>query len=90
MEDKILNSMLLMIFIFLAFLIASQVVCFMETPFPILFGLNHFPHEQMENVKDKGDEALYDKLDSAYPSDDENYEVALSAIITPTVSKKNL
>ncbi|KAL5139139.1 CRM-domain containing factor CFM3A, chloroplastic/mitochondrial [Glycine soja] len=57
------------------FLIASQVVCFMETPFPILFGLNHFPHEQMENVKDKGDEALYDKLDSAYPSDDENYEV---------------
>ncbi|KAH1138948.1 hypothetical protein GYH30_028409 [Glycine max] len=29
----------------------------------------------MENVKDKGDEALYDKLDSAYPSDDENYEV---------------
>ena len=44
----------------------------------------------MEKVKDKGDEALYDKLDSAYPSDDENYEVALSAIITPTVSKKNL
>ena len=44
----------------------------------------------MEKVKDKGDEALYDKLDSAYPSDDENYEVALSAIITPTVSKKKL
>ncbi|KAG5075643.1 hypothetical protein JHK84_056874 [Glycine max] len=31
--------------------------------------------EQMEKVKDKGDEALYDKLDSAYPSDDENSEV---------------
>ncbi|KAK7391687.1 hypothetical protein VNO78_20106 [Psophocarpus tetragonolobus] len=31
--------------------------------------------EQMEEVKDKGDEALYDKLDSAYSTDDENSEV---------------
>ncbi|XP_027364881.1 CRM-domain containing factor CFM3A, chloroplastic/mitochondrial-like isoform X2 [Abrus precatorius] len=31
--------------------------------------------EQMENVQNQGDEALYDKLDSAYPSDDENSEV---------------
>ncbi|KAK7344023.1 hypothetical protein VNO77_13222 [Canavalia gladiata] len=31
--------------------------------------------EQMEKVKDEGDEALYDKLDSAYPTDDENSEV---------------
>ncbi|XP_061371214.1 CRM-domain containing factor CFM3A, chloroplastic/mitochondrial [Gastrolobium bilobum] len=28
--------------------------------------------DQMEIVKDQGDEALYDKLDSAYPTDDEN------------------
>ena len=42
----------------------------------------------MENVKDKGDEALNDKLDVSYPSDDENYEVPLSAIITPTLPKK--
>lgn len=40
----------------------------------------------MEKVKDKGDEALYDKLDSAYPSDDENSEVALSSIITPNLT----
>ncbi|XP_027937657.1 CRM-domain containing factor CFM3A, chloroplastic/mitochondrial [Vigna unguiculata] len=31
--------------------------------------------EQMEKVKDEGDEALYDKLDSAYATDDENSEV---------------
>lgn len=31
--------------------------------------------EQMEVVKDKGDEALYDKLDSAYPTDDDDTEV---------------
>lgn len=29
----------------------------------------------MEVVKDQGDEALYDKLDSAYPTDDEESEV---------------
>ncbi len=29
----------------------------------------------MEVVKDKGDEALYDKLDSAYPTDDDDTEV---------------
>jgi len=44
----------------------------------------------MENVKDKIDEVLYHKLDSAYPSDDDNYEVALSAIITLTPYKKIL
>ena len=44
----------------------------------------------MENVKDKGDEVFYHKLDSTYPSDDENYELALSAIITPTPYKKIL
>ncbi|CAJ1976482.1 unnamed protein product [Sphenostylis stenocarpa] len=31
--------------------------------------------EQMEKVKDEGDEGLYDKLDSAYATDDENSEV---------------
>ncbi|RDX74907.1 CRM-domain containing factor CFM3A, chloroplastic/mitochondrial, partial [Mucuna pruriens] len=31
--------------------------------------------EQMEKVKDEGDEVLYDKLDSAYLTDDENSEV---------------
>ncbi|KAL2325114.1 hypothetical protein Fmac_024172 [Flemingia macrophylla] len=31
--------------------------------------------EQMEKVEDNGDEDLYDKLDSTYPSDDENSEV---------------
>ncbi|XP_014513573.1 CRM-domain containing factor CFM3A, chloroplastic/mitochondrial [Vigna radiata var. radiata] len=31
--------------------------------------------EQMERVKDEGDEALYDELDSAYATDDENSEV---------------
>lgn len=30
--------------------------------------------EHMDVVKDQGDEALYDKLDSAYPSDDEDTE----------------
>ncbi|KAK9288996.1 hypothetical protein L1049_017467 [Liquidambar formosana] len=30
--------------------------------------------EQMEVVQDRGDEQLYDKLDSAYPSDDEETE----------------
>lgn len=29
----------------------------------------------MAAVKDQGDEALYNKLDSAYPSDDEDDEV---------------
>lgn len=31
----------------------------------------------MERVKDEGDEALYDELDSAYATDDENSEVTL-------------
>ncbi|KAK7278462.1 hypothetical protein RJT34_23491 [Clitoria ternatea] len=31
--------------------------------------------DQMEKVKNEGDEALYDKLDYAYPTDDENSEV---------------
>jgi len=31
----------------------------------------------MEKVKDEGDEALYDKLDSAYATDDESSEVTL-------------
>lgn len=31
----------------------------------------------MDVVKDQGDEALYDKLDSAYPSDDEDTEVSV-------------
>ncbi|XP_015887836.3 CRM-domain containing factor CFM3A, chloroplastic/mitochondrial [Ziziphus jujuba] len=30
--------------------------------------------EQMDTVKDRGDEALYDKLDSSYPSEDEESE----------------
>jgi hypothetical protein len=29
----------------------------------------------MENVKDRGDEDLYAKLDSAYPSEDDSLEV---------------
>lgn len=31
----------------------------------------------MDVVKDQGDEALYDKLDSAYPSDDEDTGVSV-------------
>lgn len=31
----------------------------------------------MEVVEDQGDEAFYDKLDSAYPTDDEDTEVVL-------------
>ena len=34
----------------------------------------------MEAVKDRGDEALYDRLDSAYPTDDEDPEVSISLI----------
>ncbi|KAF7806999.1 CRM-domain containing factor CFM3A, chloroplastic/mitochondrial [Senna tora] len=40
--------------------------------------------DQMEIVKDQGDEALYDKLDYAYPSDDEDSEVSLSLSLTHT------
>lgn len=32
----------------------------------------------MEKVKEEGDEALYNKLDSAYSTDDDNSEVLLS------------
>lgn len=31
----------------------------------------------MDTVKDRGDEALYDKLDSSYPSEDEESEVCV-------------
>lgn len=45
--------------------------------FAVKSDLVHVLHlqEQMEVVKDKGDEALYDKLDSAYPTDDDDTEV---------------
>ena len=32
----------------------------------------------MDIVKDQGDEAIYDKLDSSYPSEDDEYEVYVS------------
>lgn len=35
----------------------------------------------MERVKDEGDEAFYDKLDSAYSADDDDSEVSLSLCI---------
>lgn len=34
----------------------------------------------MEVVKDQGDEALYDKLDYAYPTDDEDDESEVSSL----------
>ena len=33
----------------------------------------------MDIVKDHGDEELYDKLDSAYATEDEHYEVCISS-----------
>lgn len=39
----------------------------------------------MEIVKDQGDEALYDKLDYAYPTDNEDSEVSLSLSLTHTL-----
>lgn len=33
----------------------------------------------MESVKDEGDEELYEKLESAYPSADEETEVCISS-----------
>lgn len=34
----------------------------------------------MENVKDQGDVELYSRLDSSYPTEDENSEVSKSSI----------
>lgn len=34
----------------------------------------------MDSVKDQGDEALYNKLDSSYPTDDEDSEVCIYLI----------
>lgn len=36
----------------------------------------------MESVKDEGDEELYEKLESAYPSADEETEVCISSCIS--------
>lgn len=33
----------------------------------------------MDSVKDHGDTELYDKLDSAYPTEDEESEVSISS-----------
>lgn len=46
----------------------------------------------MEKVKDEGDETLYDELDSAYATDDENSEVtfSLSAMISLTPHTKKI
>lgn len=42
----------------------------------------------MDRVKERGDEALYDKLDSAYPTDEEDSEVRqipISVIVTNSI-----
>lgn len=36
----------------------------------------------MEVVEDQGDEAFYDRLDSAYPTDDEDTEVYVNFLIS--------
>lgn len=43
------------------------------------FSSFYFHKEQMDNVKEHGDNELYDKLDSAYPTEDEESEVSISS-----------
>jgi len=52
--------------------------------FLIFVFLDQFSQEQIEKVKEEGDEALYNRLDLAYSTDDDNSEVSLSLSLTHT------